>query len=71
MEELYRQTFGKKRIVAVVGWNENDVLLDDLKSELKYAINWNLFFDKYKKVEPYDVDIEDYTGCDLDKLLNK
>lgn len=68
-EEFYVQKFGNKRIVKVIGWSDTEALVYDLKCDLKYPMAWDVFFMHHEKLPPYETDISDYNGCDLDRLL--
>ena len=68
MEELYIQDFGRERIVKIVGWNKEDVMLEDLFTECRYALNWDNFNKYHKKLE-YNPQSDEYTGVDLDRIL--
>lgn len=67
MEELYQHKFGSIRIVSVRGYNKHDVILEDLKTGLMYAILWDTFFKHYVKLEKADIDVSDYEFVNLDK----
>jgi hypothetical protein len=66
MEELYVQKFGNKRIIKVIGWSEDEALLYDLKTDLKYPMSWDTFFMHHKKLEPVEFDESEYIGANLD-----
>ena len=66
MEELYHQNFGKNRVVSIKGWNRRDALIEDLKSSTMYAMEWDLFFRYHTKIDPYECNINDYVGANLD-----
>ena len=57
-EEFYVQKFGNKRVVQVIGWSDKDVLIYDLKTDLKYPMAWDVFFMHHSKLEDFDIDKE-------------
>jgi hypothetical protein len=65
MENLYIQNYGKKRIVCVIGWNENNALIEDIKTEERYILNWELFLKYHEILQDYDCDISKYKGPNL------
>ena len=65
-EEFYVQKFGNKRIIQVVGWSNDNALLYDLKSELRYTMAWDVFFMHHEKLEPAEINTDDYQGANLD-----
>lgn len=68
MEEYYVQKFGNKRIIQIRGWSDKNALLYDLKSELEYAMAWDVFFMHHEKLEPAEINTDDYKGADLGRL---
>ena len=66
MEELYIQKLGKSRIVSVIAWTKKDAIIEDLATELKYAVSWETFFKFHEKLEPADINTDDYDGPNLD-----
>lgn len=66
MEDLYIQNYGKQRIVCTIGWNDDNVLVEDIKTELRYVMNWELFLKHHQILEDYEGDVSDYIGPDLD-----
>ena len=66
MEELYVQKFGSRRIIKVIGWSDDSVLIYDLKDDLKYPMEWNAFFSHHEKLEPAEINVDDYKGSNLD-----
>lgn len=65
MEELYTQKLGKDRIVSVIAWTKKNAIIEDLATELKYTISWEIFFKFHKKLEPTEIDTDKYIGPDL------
>ena len=67
-EEFYVQKFGNKRIIKIIGWSDDRALLYDLKSDLKYTMQWNIFFMHHEKLEPAEIDTSKYEGSDLGRI---
>ncbi len=68
--EYYQQKFGnigKQKIVKIVGYNHNDVIVQDLDDSFRAAINWDAFHTFYRKMEPFECDVSKYEGADLDR----
>lgn len=69
MEELYVQDFGQKKVIAVVGWNNDRALLEDLQSGLRYTLDWDIFFQHHIKLDADDLNAKDYEGVNLDPWI--
>lgn len=63
--EIYKQKNVNDKLVAIVGWNRNDVILVIYGTDTKFAMNWDLFLKHYEKIEPFDCDTSEYEGADL------
>jgi hypothetical protein len=53
-------------VVEVIGWSKKDVLLEDVKTGLKIALDWDIFMEDFRKLEYNECDISTYTGANLD-----
>ena len=58
-------------IVEPVGWNEKDVIVEELKTGIRFAFNWETFFEQFSKVKPLEIDTSSYEGADLDRIMKK
>jgi hypothetical protein len=69
---LYKQNTGESscRVVLILKWNDEDVLLQDIKTELIYAMKWDTFFFKHEELA-YECNTKDYMGSDLSKILKE
>ena len=57
-------------IVEIVGWNHQDVIIKELKTDLVTAMGWPEFLFYFKEVEPFTCDTSDYMGADLDRVID-
>lgn len=39
--DFYIQKFGKKRIVSVISYRKDRAILEDVKTNLRYAMQWD------------------------------
>ena len=68
----YKQMFSKRNgcfsIVEVLSWFGDEVLLEDLKTGLRYVIDSDNFL-KHHRMLTYECDISKYSGTDLSSIL--
>lgn len=66
---LYKQKTGPEsfRIVIMLKWTDEEVMLQDIKTGLVYVMLWENFFDRHEELT-YDCDLNTYSGIDLDKI---
>ena len=71
--ELWKAVTCDKKIllVEVVGWTEDDAIVEEFKTGIRFAFKWNIFFKQFSKLEPFDCDTSDYKGADLDRIMKK
>lgn len=55
-----------KVVVEVIGWSKNDVIIEDVKSGVQLAMNWDIFMEKFRKLEYKGGKISTYEGPNLD-----
>ena len=63
--EIYKQRGVNDRLVAIIGWNHDDVILAVYGTDYRFAMNWDTFLQHYEEIEPFDLDVSDYDGPDL------
>lgn len=69
---LYKQKTSKDggRAVIILKWNDEDVLLQDVKTDLIYTMSWQNFFPRHEEML-YACDESKYTGSNLSKILKE
>lgn len=63
--EIYKQKNVNDKLVAIIGWNQKDVILVIYGTDNRFAMKWDVFLEHYEKVDDFDCDVSDYDGPDL------
>ena len=67
---LYAQRLGENitGVVVIIKYTDEEVMLQDLKTEMLFVIEWENFHGNYEEMV-YECDTSNYIGADLGKLL--
>jgi len=69
----YKQMFDPDKenfsVVEVLLWINDNVLIEDVKTGLKYVLTGDEFL-QFHKMLTYECDVNEYIGSDLGRLLN-
>jgi hypothetical protein len=64
--DLYVQDFGQKRVIIVLRRTREFALIEDVKDGIRYCMEWDSFFKHHKALRPYEGNVSNYIGPNLD-----
>lgn len=69
---LYAQKMGDNitGVVVIIKFNDEEVMLQDLKTEMLFVIEWENFHGNYEEMT-YECDVSDYVGPNIERLLKE